>query len=61
MREANCQLARSAKLPSHRVSGYLKSCATVCLRQPCVCASCQEGQRKEGVGRVGAFTDNEGL
>lgn len=37
MRAANCQLARSAELPSHRVSGYLKSCGTVCLRQPCLC------------------------
>lgn len=33
VRAANSQLARSAELPSHGVSGYLKSCATVCLRQ----------------------------
>lgn len=37
VRATNWQLARSAELPCHRVSGYLKSCATVCLRQACLC------------------------
>lgn len=37
VRAANCQLACSPELPCHRVSGYLKSCATVCLWQACLC------------------------
>lgn len=49
VRAANCQLARSAELPSHRVSVYLKGCATVCLRGSPVCALCQAGQG-EGAG-----------
>lgn len=58
-RAANCQLARSAELPSHRVSGYLKSCAAVCLRQPCLC--CVPGGAEGGRVLMGALTDNEGF
>lgn len=51
------QLARSAELPSHRVSGYLKSCATVCLRQPCLCFVPGKPERESEIqkGRDGSF------
>lgn len=62
VRTANCQLACSTELPSHSVSGYLKSCATVCLRQPCLCFVPGGAQRTGmGVGGMGALTDNDGV
>lgn len=56
VRATNCQLARSAELPCHRVSGYLKSCATVCLRQACLCfVLCRAEKGGWGAGvRMGA-------
>lgn len=58
------QLARSAELPSHGVSGYLKSCATVCLRQPCLCfvpGKLERERVRDREGGMGALTDNEGF
>lgn len=58
MRAAKSQLAQSAELLSRRVSGYLKSCATVCPRKPCLCFVPGGADRQGGMG---ALTDNEGF